>query len=479
MADHRPDGDARVQGARVGDVPDGSSVGAAAGGLELFDDLHGPDLGSPRQGARGEARLEHVEGIAPLVELAAHVADQVHDVGIALHHHELGDLDAAELAHPSHVVAAQVHEHHVLGALLGIGGHLGGQPRVVLLRPSARVRARDGPLLHAAVLQSHQDLGRGADDARLAQAQEEQIGGGIDGPERAVDGEGVRAQLPVEPAGDHDLVGVARGDVFLCLAHALHVGGLVHGRREALLAHGEQGLHRGEGEGRGRARGARQLGHEHADLHGRLVVGAIERGGIAAGDVGIGDEKQAMAQVVEDEQAVCEHEHGVRQLEVVLGPARQLLDVTNHVIGDVAHGPALEARQARDGHRLVSREEAPEGLEGAPRLDGLDAPVGVPYRHAAALGREDHGRLGSQEGVARPFLASFHRLEEEGIRPGAQAQEGGERRVQVRRHLGIDGHEVATGGQPAELLARRGERGQRVPHRGHGLSARRASPASS
>src|SRR5207253_5422711 len=46
VADHRPDGDARVQGARVGDVPDGSSVGATAGGLELFDDLHGPDLGS-------------------------------------------------------------------------------------------------------------------------------------------------------------------------------------------------------------------------------------------------------------------------------------------------------------------------------------------------------------------------------------------------------------------------------------------------
>ena len=54
---------------------------------------------------------------------------------------------------------------------------------------------------------------------RLAQAQEEEVGRRVDGPERAIDRERIGLELGVEPAREHDLVGVARRDVLLRPAH--------------------------------------------------------------------------------------------------------------------------------------------------------------------------------------------------------------------------------------------------------------------
>ena len=134
----------------------------------------------------------------------------------------------------------------------GVALHLGGQPLVVRLVLAPGMGARDGALLDTAVLHARPALRGGADDARLAQAQEEEIRRRVDAPERAVHGERIRVELRVHPPRDHDLVGVARRDVLLGLAHALHEGRFVHARGEALLAHGHQRLHGGEGQGRGR-----------------------------------------------------------------------------------------------------------------------------------------------------------------------------------------------------------------------------------
>ena len=49
----------------------------------------------------------------------------------------------AELGHPADVVAAEVHQHEVLGALLGVGRQLLGERRVLLRRRAARAGAGD------------------------------------------------------------------------------------------------------------------------------------------------------------------------------------------------------------------------------------------------------------------------------------------------------------------------------------------------
>src|SRR4029450_8267616 len=86
------------------------------------------------------------------------------------------------------------------------------------------------------------------------------------------------------------------------------------------------------GAGGGGAR-PREAGQQHADLHRGRVVGAVQRGGVRALDVRVGDHEQAVLEIVEDQQAVGEHEHRVRQPEIVLGEAGQPLDMTDDVVG--------------------------------------------------------------------------------------------------------------------------------------------------
>ena len=52
---------------------------------------------------------------------------------VALERHQLLDLLGAELHDAADVVAREVDEHHVLGALLRVLDELGRQPLVVLL----------------------------------------------------------------------------------------------------------------------------------------------------------------------------------------------------------------------------------------------------------------------------------------------------------------------------------------------------------
>src|SRR4029450_3170566 len=54
-------------------------------------------------------------------------------------------------------------------------------------------------------------------------------------------------------------------------------------------------------------------------------------------------------------------------------------------------------------------------------------------------------------------LAAFHGLQEERVWTRAQAEVGGQRRVQVRRELGEHGHEVSLAREVAKLLAGRRE----------------------
>jgi hypothetical protein len=116
----RADRDAGVEVAGVRHVAHGTAVGATLGRLELVDDLHRPDLRRAAQGAGREGSLQDVERVTAGLELAGHVTDQVHHVRIALDLHEFGDLDGAELGDATDVVASEVDQHDVLGALLGV-----------------------------------------------------------------------------------------------------------------------------------------------------------------------------------------------------------------------------------------------------------------------------------------------------------------------------------------------------------------------
>ena len=58
-----------------------------------------------------------------------------------------------------------------------------------------------------------------------------------------------------------------------------------------------------------------------------------------------------MAQVIERQQAIEEHQHTIRQRKVVLGVLANFLQLANRVVSEIADGSGSEWRQARPKSR--------------------------------------------------------------------------------------------------------------------------------
>ena len=79
---------------------------------------------------------------------AGHLAHDVHHVRVALDFHVAHDAHAAHARDAAHVVASEVDEHHVLGALFLVGEELALERRVFFGRGAAAARSGDGAHRH-------------------------------------------------------------------------------------------------------------------------------------------------------------------------------------------------------------------------------------------------------------------------------------------------------------------------------------------
>ena len=86
---------------------------------------------------------------------------------------------------------------------------------------AARSRACDRSHLRAATVQFHERLGRGADDDAFAELAVIHVRRGIEQPQRAIGLERIEVAAAREPHRQHELVHVARGDVFLGAGHVM------------------------------------------------------------------------------------------------------------------------------------------------------------------------------------------------------------------------------------------------------------------
>ena len=87
----------------------------------------------------------------------------MHHMRVSFDLHHIGELHGLIIGHAADVVAAQVDEHDMLGAFLGISQQLIGQGLVFgFIRPAA-AGARQGPDRDHAFEHANQDLGRAAD----------------------------------------------------------------------------------------------------------------------------------------------------------------------------------------------------------------------------------------------------------------------------------------------------------------------------
>ena len=107
--------------AGVAEIADRAGIDAAPHRFELVDNFHRADFRRARDRALRKGRGKCIEGVASVAQLAGDIRHDVHHVLVALDHHQLGDVDRADFSDAADIVAPEVDQHDVLGALLRIG----------------------------------------------------------------------------------------------------------------------------------------------------------------------------------------------------------------------------------------------------------------------------------------------------------------------------------------------------------------------
>ena len=139
----RPDQDARLHRAVRPDPAERPGVRTAPHRLEPLEDLHRPDLRRAGDRAAGKRGREQVERVAAVGEDAGHGRDEMLDRRGPFEAAEPRHADAPRATDTAEVVAQDVHDHHVLGPVLGAGEQLAGEASVLVAVPAARPGALD------------------------------------------------------------------------------------------------------------------------------------------------------------------------------------------------------------------------------------------------------------------------------------------------------------------------------------------------
>ncbi len=408
------------------DVANRAGVHVALDRLQLADDLQRADLRRAGHGAGGEGGTQHVGIAQPVLQATGHLADDVHDVAVAFDHEALAHLHAARLRHAAYVVAAEVDQHQVLGALLGVGQQLDLQRLVFLHRAAARARTGDGAHRDLAALQAHQDLRRGAHDLGAADVEEVHVRRRIERAQRAVHVHRARTERHAHALAEHHLERIAGADVVLHLldrgdealaGEAADEVGFVQRRRLQCLRIRRAAVAQAMGE--------------------RIQPAVGARPGLRRTRVGVDDEVEPPLEVVEHRQLVAEHQQDVGRAQFV-GPgvgAQARLDVLDAFEAEPADQAAGEARQSGDLRHPLLRAQA---LDLGQRIGHF-----ARLHHLAVLA---HGqgmtaefvhppRRQADDRVAPEALAAFHRLEQIGVRAVRQLEVDRQRGVEVGQHL--------------------------------------------
>ena len=178
--------------------------------------------------------------VMPSLQDALDVAHDVHHVAVALDREGLGHLHGAGLGDAADVVARQVDQHHVLGALLRVVHQFLLDRLVRFGRGAARAGAGQRPdrdlLAFGRLLLAHQDLRRGAHHVEVAEVVVVHVGAGVERAQRAVQRQRRLGVALLDALAHLHLHEVAGGDQLLGALHRLQVVGLGE------LALGREGL---------------------------------------------------------------------------------------------------------------------------------------------------------------------------------------------------------------------------------------------
>ena len=211
--------DAGVHVLAGGEIADAAGIERALFLLQFVDDLHGAHLWRAGHRAGGKAGGERIERIAVLAQPAFDIRDDVHDLAVALDEELIGDFDRADLGDAADIVAAEIEQHQMLGAFLGIGEKLSLERLILVRRRAAPARAGDRADGDGAAGRLDQNFGARSGDREAAEIEKIQIRRRIDPAQRAVKRKRRQRERRLEALRQHDLKNIAGGDVFLGAQH--------------------------------------------------------------------------------------------------------------------------------------------------------------------------------------------------------------------------------------------------------------------
>ena len=362
----------------------------------------------------------------------------------ALQPHELRHADRSVFTDAADVVAPEVDEHHVLGALLFVALELFGQPHVFFVAASARPRPRNRMRLDPRTFDAHEHLRRRADHRHAAHSDEIHVRRRVHVAQRAVNGEWIGGYVGLEPLRQHDLIDVARGDVLLGRAHLLF---------ELLARVIRRDLEAVRRVALGFRQVAFQLALEELNLRARELIQRLEI--VVRGDPRIGDDQDPVLHVVEREDGVEQHEPGlIRSVDAGAEIAEHRLEPRGGAVPEIADRAARESRKlGHEGRSEIRHQTAQRVDERAIARARLAATLDGRLPVARAQNQE---RILAEERIAAHVLAALHALEQERVvRVFGDLQERRHRRQQVCDDLLADRHERAAPRQLLEGLKRR------------------------
>ena len=355
--------------------------------------------------------------------------NQVHDVRVAFHDHELLDLYRALRGDASDVVASEVDEHDMFGAFLLAVEHVGGEPDVLLFRFAARTGSRDRADRSGASGELDELFRGGADEGASAEFCEEGVGRGVDQTQCAVELERACGRFGGELLRHDNLNAFAFIDRLFCRFDFLF---------EFLAGHfWLEGLHR--------TRlffpdiGLRNMGVQALvklfDFLNRAVVSFAERHEFTGFCADRDDD--GVADVVEDDHFIGEHEAEKRCVlfKFELYGRFELADCIVCDISDCAAGQRGKIGRLNEFVRVEDLLELGEpvrsGKFGASFFLVLND-------HSVGQFHEDRVGVDSDEGVARPAFGTFDGFEEEDLFVVFELVEDRDGCFHVREEFAVD-----------------------------------------
>ena len=131
----------------------------------------------------GNGGAHQVERVVPGRQLAHHRGDEVMHRRVMLEREQFRHAHGARAADARQIVAHQIDDHQVLGAVLGALRQRLAEQAIVFGAEAARHRALDRPRLDMTILVHAQEtLGRGADDGDVRRFEERGKGRGVANP---------------------------------------------------------------------------------------------------------------------------------------------------------------------------------------------------------------------------------------------------------------------------------------------------------